>query len=626
MRDQRRLAAIVSVDAAGYSRLMGMDESATLEALKSHRRELIDRKIDEFRGRIVKTMGDGLLLEFPSVVDAVRCAVDVQRGMARRNADIPSDRRIEFRVGINVGDIIIDGEDIHGDGVNVAARLQALAEPGGVYVSRAVRDQVLDKLDFSFVDLGEQHAKNIARPIEVFRVDLDSTNTRLPVGFGWRWRRATRVLARPWLAAGALVLALAAVAIAMFAQSWKETARSTPPAMSVAIRPLGVPDGGTAGRSLAESLRRDLATQVLRFQDIVVLGGETKAGSPTDTQRAPVHPNVRYVVDGEVRSTGAGDSIDLRLVDTSSGMQIWGKQYQLPARSATSERNAWLYRIGRDIYNVVIDAETRRVLALPLERLDAVELVLVARQCSHYEARTLANIRKARELYEAASRLDPNRVSALVGQIYALDAENDYEPHPEHDRIAREMDDVSLQAVRVGGEKAYVWRLRADSLALSGRWPAAMEAVDMSIRLSPDVDVNRREKARLLTLRGQPTDALAIVDDLLAKNTVPDGELLQVACETHLLLGGVDRAIAACERASGLLNSDWYSQLLLAAAHGNRGDLGKATAAKDRLLSMRPGFTIAQLRAKRYSETPDYLKLAETYLYPGLRKAGLPEQ
>ena len=166
-RDQRRLAAIVSADVAGYSRLTGVDDSGTLNALKAHRRELIDPKIAEYGGRIVKTTGDGLLLEFASVVDAVRCAVDVQRGMAERNADVPANQKLEFRIGVNVGDIIIDGDDIFGDGVNVAARLQALAEPGSICVSKVVRDQVMDKLSFAFDDLGAQQVKNIARPVEV---------------------------------------------------------------------------------------------------------------------------------------------------------------------------------------------------------------------------------------------------------------------------------------------------------------------------------------------------------------------------------------------------------------------------------------------------------------------------
>ena len=179
-RDHRRLAAIVSLDVAGYSRLMGVDESGTLAALKGHRRELVDPRIAEHDGRIVKATGDGLLLEFSSVVDAVRCAVDVQRGMAERNAGIAPDKRFDFRIGINVGDIIIDGDDIFGDGVNVAARLEVLADPGGICVSRAVRDQVLDKLSLAFEDLGAQQVKNIARPVEVYRVGLGRAETQTP--------------------------------------------------------------------------------------------------------------------------------------------------------------------------------------------------------------------------------------------------------------------------------------------------------------------------------------------------------------------------------------------------------------------------------------------------------------
>src|SRR5882672_811654 len=168
----RRLAAILAADVAGYSRLMGVDEEGTHERLKALRRELADPKIKEHRGRIVKTTGDGLLVEFASVVDAVRCAVEVQREMALRNASVPATRRIEFRMGINLGDIIIDEHDIHGDGVNVAARLEALAEPGGVLVSRTVRDHVRDKLGFAFEDMGEEQVKNIARPIRIHRIRL----------------------------------------------------------------------------------------------------------------------------------------------------------------------------------------------------------------------------------------------------------------------------------------------------------------------------------------------------------------------------------------------------------------------------------------------------------------------
>src|SRR5262249_54268527 len=171
-RVDRRLAAILAADIAGYGRLMGSDEVGTLGQLKAHRKELVDPKITEHRGRIVKTTGDGMLVEFVSVVDAVRFAVDVQRAMNERTAQLPAERRIQFRIGINVGDIIIDGDDIYGDGVNVAARLESLADPGGIMVSRVVHDQVQDKLGFEFDDMGEQAVKNIARPVGVHRVHL----------------------------------------------------------------------------------------------------------------------------------------------------------------------------------------------------------------------------------------------------------------------------------------------------------------------------------------------------------------------------------------------------------------------------------------------------------------------
>ncbi|MEO8677221.1 MAG: adenylate/guanylate cyclase domain-containing protein, partial [Casimicrobiaceae bacterium] len=219
---------------------MGTDESGTLARLKAHRRELLDPKIAEFGGRIVKTTGDGLLLEFPSVVDAVRCAVDVQRGMAERNAGVPADKQIEFRIGVNVGDIIIDGDDIFGDGVNVAARLQALAEPGGICASRVVRDQVLDKLSFDFEDLGAQQVKNIARPVEVFRVDLGSVAPKMQGRDRWDWQRLSRSTGRRWLGAAFVALLVVGAAIGWYIQSSRTTYReaaAVPPATMLPERP-----------------------------------------------------------------------------------------------------------------------------------------------------------------------------------------------------------------------------------------------------------------------------------------------------------------------------------------------------------------------------------------------------
>jgi len=260
-RVERRLAAILAADVAGYSRLMGEDEEGTLAALKAIRRELGDPKIAEHRGRIVKTTGDGLLAEFASVVDAVRYAVEVQRAMAERNADVPPERRIEFRIGINIGDIIIEGGDIFGDGVNVAARLEALAEPGGICVSRVVRDQVRDKLDFSFEDLGEQQVKNIARPVRVYRVWTNGAP-----------RVAAAPAARPRLPRWAIAIGVVACIVVVSAAVvvWRPyllgnptaIAPATPPALadkpSIAVLPFQNLSGDPTQDYIAEGLTENL--------------------------------------------------------------------------------------------------------------------------------------------------------------------------------------------------------------------------------------------------------------------------------------------------------------------------------------------------------------------------------
>ena len=191
-RVQRRLTAVLAADIAGYSRLMGADEEGTLAQLKAHRHALLDPKIEEHQGRIVKTTGDGMLAEFASVVDALRCAIEIQRGMLERNADVPQERRIEFRVGINVGDIIIDGGDIYGDGVNVAARLEGLAEPGGICVSGRVQEDARGKLDIAFEDAGEQQLKNIAWPVRVYRVRLSGEAAQSRPPAPWRFPTSLR--------------------------------------------------------------------------------------------------------------------------------------------------------------------------------------------------------------------------------------------------------------------------------------------------------------------------------------------------------------------------------------------------------------------------------------------------
>jgi TolB-like protein/class 3 adenylate cyclase/cytochrome c-type biogenesis protein CcmH/NrfG len=296
-RVDRRLAAILAVDIAGYSRLMGANEEGTLRQLKEHRKELIDPKITEHRGRIVKTSGDGMLVEFVSVVDAVRCAVDVQRGMIERNAKLPVESRIQFRVGINVGDIISDDNDIYGDGVNVAARLEALAEPGGICVSRNVHDQVRDKLSFSFEDIGEQVFKNIARSIGVHRVSL-AENAPLTVV------KSTAAAQKP------------------------ELASSDRP--SLAVLPFANMSGDPEQEYFADGISEDIITGLSKLRWFFVIARNSSfayKGKTADVKRAARELGVRYVLEGSVRKSGNRVRITAQLIDAATGNHIWADHY-----------------------------------------------------------------------------------------------------------------------------------------------------------------------------------------------------------------------------------------------------------------------------------------------------------
>ena len=290
-RVERRLAAILAVDVAGYSRLMGEDEEGTLAALRAVRRELGDPKIAEHRGRIVKTTGDGLLVEFASVVDAVRCAVELQREMIAQNAGTPAGRRIEFRMGINLGDILIEDGDIFGDGVNIAARLEALAVPGGICLSAAAHEQVRDHLDLAFVDLGEQQVKNITRPVRTYAVALGASS------------RAALPVAAPL---------------------------PLPDKPSLAVLPFQNMTGDAEQEYFVDGMVEEITTAIARLPWLFVIARNsafTYKGKPVDVKQVAQELGVRYVLEGSVRKAGNRVRITGQLIDTATGAHIWADRF-----------------------------------------------------------------------------------------------------------------------------------------------------------------------------------------------------------------------------------------------------------------------------------------------------------
>jgi adenylate cyclase len=292
MRQTRRLAAILAADVAGYSRLMGEDEEGTHERLKAHLRELVEPRIAEHRGRIVKNTGDGFLAEFPSVVDAVRCAVEVQRGIAEREPGVPEEKRIRFRMGVNLGDVIVEQHDIFGDGVNVAARLETLAEPGGICISRMVRDQIRDKLPYQLEDMGERRVKNIARPVRVYRLEDREVPVEQP-------------------AAQAQELPL-------------------PDKPSIAVLPFANMSGDAEQEYFTDGMVEEIITALSRIRWLFVIARNSSfsyEGRAVDVKQVGRELGVRYVLEGSVRKAAGRVRITAQLIDTATGTHLWADRF-----------------------------------------------------------------------------------------------------------------------------------------------------------------------------------------------------------------------------------------------------------------------------------------------------------
>src|SRR3954447_4566739 len=362
-RVDRRLAAIVAVDVAGYSLLMGRDEEGTLAALRAIRRDLSDPQIKEHQGRIVKTMGDGLLIEFASVVGAVRCSVEVQRAMAERNEGVPADRRIDFRVGIHQGDIIVEDGDIFGDGVNLAARLEGLAEPGGICVSRVVRDEIRDKLDFAFDDMGEQRVKNVARPVRVFRISPDTLALPAPAV------PALGTLSRNAGEGGPSAKRLVGEGLKL------------PEKPSLVVLPFQNMSGDPEQEYFADGMVEEITTAIARLPWLFVIARNSSfayKGKSPDIRQVGRELGVRYVLEGSVRKAASRVRITGQLVEAETGRHLWAERYDRAMDDVFALQDEMTMNVVATIEPSLRQAEVERVKRKRPENLDAYDLVLRA--------------------------------------------------------------------------------------------------------------------------------------------------------------------------------------------------------------------------------------------------------
>jgi len=462
---KRRLAAILAADVAGYSRLMGANEQGTFDRLKAIHRQLVDPKITEHHGRIVKTTGDGLLAEFSSVVNAVRCAVEFQRGMVDRNAAIAEDKRITFRVGINLGDIIVDGDDIFGDGVNVAARLEALAEPGGICISRTVRDHIGDRLPYAFEDIGEQSVKNIVQPVHAYALSaaavasLPEVTVLFPTSLPGRRNRPLAVLLVSLAAAIGIGIAVwwawprgntsavpVQVSAATGVQHPPATEPKSAPRLSIVVLPFSNLSSDPDQEYFADGITDDLTTDLSRISGSFVIARNTAftyKDKPTDTRQIGRELGVRYVLEGSVRRTGDQVRVNAQLIDTETGAHLWADQFDTnianlaKAQSEITGRLAWTLNI-----ELISDAGRR------IEQENAIDpdtRDLVMRGWAWwYGPQSPKTAQEALRAFERALEIDPRSNDAklgiarvLVGSVTNATSTRSVQEDPVKQNIAR---------------------------------------------------------------------------------------------------------------------------------------------------------------------------------------------
>jgi adenylate cyclase len=579
---ERRLAAILAADVVGYSRLMGQDEPGTLARLKAHRRELIDPEIAEHKGRVVKTTGDGILIEFPSVVEAVACAVVVQRGMRERNAAIAERGRIELRIGINLGDIIVEEGDIHGDGVNVAARLEALAEPGGICVSRVVRDQVRDKLDLALEDLGELSLKNIARPVRVFRV-------------------------RP---VGASAATAAGPALAL------------PDKPSIAVLPFQNISGDPEQEYFVDGLVEDIVTGLSRIKWLFVISRNSTfiyKGKAVDVKTVGRELGVRYVLEGSVRRAGNRVRVTAQLIDGANAAHVWAERYDRALDDIFALQDELTMSVIGAVEPSLRRVEIERARRKRPDSLDAYDLYLrampLATTCMPEDAD------KALPLLGQAIELEPGYADAHAMIAWC------HEQRYLRGGLQEETRAAALKharaAIALGGDDA-------PALAIGGfvigvvehDFTTALDAIDRSLAISPSSALAYSVSAIIRAWKGDDDNAVAHAATALRHS--PYDPLIWMPfiglAYTHFFSGRFEEAMGAADRA--LQGNPRFSvpAFLKTAALARLGRNAEAMTSARRVLELQPGFTIASLAESEFTSPERVAMLAEA-----LRQAGLPE-
>ena len=577
---RRKLAAILVADVVGYSRLVGSDEDGTIARLKALRQDVIEPSVVRHHGHTIKWIGDGVLVEFPSVVDALRNAVEVQRTLAERNAGVPEDRQMRFRVGINLGDIIFEDDDIFGDGVNVAARLETLAESGGICVSRAVRDQVGDRVDVAFEDLGEQTVKNISRPIHVFRVVLDA--------------------GKPDAAAKPAAAAVSA---------------DKP---SIAVLPFANMSGDPEQEFFADGITEDIITELSRFRDLFVISRTSSfalKGKAANVQDVAKQLGVQFVVEGSVRKAGNRVRVTVQLIDAATDHHLWAERYDRDLEDIFAIQDEVTQAIVAILPGRIEAATRERAEQKPTDNMAAYECVLAGKVAHHRN--TKEDNAEALRLLDRAIELDPKFAHAhawkacTLGQAWARNYCDD------RDAVVLQVTEELQTALALDENDSDVHRILA-ALNLNFRdYDKAVYHEERALSLNPNDDLIVVQQGEILTWLGQPEEGIEWIKKAMRLNPFHPERFWSHLGRAYYSARCYGEAVEAFNRISA---ADHTTHAYLAGAHAQMENQSASSSHAEEVRKREPDFSVdGYLATLQYKLDADIAHLRD-----GLLKAGLP--
>ena len=624
----RRLAAILAADIAGYSRLMHEDEPATVRDLKAHQSVILPL-VGRHGGRIIDTAGDGILAEFPSVIGATECAVEIQTLMAERNEGVAESRRMRFRIGINLGDVIHDETRIYGDGINIAARLEALAQPGGVLVSNTVHDQVRGKLPYTFEDLGERQVKNIEQPVRIYQLHIPGVPSKAVPALG---RRPALTARRRWIMGGLAALLLGAGGTWWIASPFLASQRATSPEaprLSIVVLPFSNLSGDPSQDYFADGITEDLTSDLSRLAGSFVISRNTAftfKGKAADARQIGRELGVRYVLEGSVRRMGGIVRVNAQLIDAGTGAHLWVEQMDVDQHTlATLQDNFGIAsRLARMLSVELVNVEGRRA---PRADPDAVDLTMRGWSVLN-GGPNKDDTQRSVALFEDALRIDPDNTQARVGLALALTLiyRNRWDPDPA--KVLARADEAATRAIAAAPNYAQAHYVKAEVLGLSNRFDAALATYDRAIALDRNLAAAYVGRARNLNIIGRSADALAPVERAI-RLSPRDPELYVwyfVLCHANTHLARDAQAIEWCLKSLATGKTYYFAYVDLASAYAWRGQNAEAAAAVAELLKLRPGLTVQTL-VKEGAGTSDNPAFRREFqrIIEGARRAGLPE-